>query len=640
MDTRVLLEGILDASPDAITVYESVVDAQGTIVDMRLVMLNTLSAAILQVDPAVSLGKLFSELAPEAFESDRYKWLTEVAATGIPLEREIFADRPDGKSLWVNVSVRRFEQYAVITYTDITQRKAAEAEKERQHLLLSQIFATPLLGIMIFDEVRDEKGGISDFLLVKVNEAGFSMPGFPASIQGKRHKEYFPETESVGLFKQFVAVCETGIPLETEHFYPQLDQWYALMGSKLENGLLLTFQNITARKKAEQAREEQTNLLISITKSINIGISTHDVVRDKSGNIVDFRYTYFNEQARHWLPLDWTQVINRTVRELDFSSKADYLVEQMAQVVQTGEPFRVTTTLADGRVIDTIVTQLLEGTVATFIDITQQQQAEDKIRQQALALELANRDLKRSNENLESFAYVASHDLKEPLRKIQQFSGILLDRHTHQLNEQGGDLLHRMQLASERMSKLIRDLLAYSRLSTQFLPPETVSLETVLLETTDDLELLIQETGATITVDPLPVIQGNSTQLKQLFVNLINNAIKFRQPAGMPRIEIQYQTIKKDDMASPLPNSSYRVFHKIDVTDNGIGFEQRYADQIFGVFQRLHSKQAYPGTGIGLAICAQVAALHGGTLSASSTPGTGSTFSLYLPAIEIHADSQ
>lgn len=631
METSVLLQGILDASPDAITVYEAVYDQLGTICNMRLVMLNKLSAQTLNIDPVLSIGKLFSELAPQAFEEERYQWLRQVAETGIPFKRELYTYRPDGRALWVNVTVRRFEQYAVITYTDTTQRKLEEAEKESQHQLLTRVFATPFLGIMVFDEVRDERGAITDFLLVKVNEAGLAMPGFPASIQGRRLKEYFPQTETHGLFSQLVAVCVSGKPFETEHYYPQFDQWYTLMCARLENGVLVTFQNITARKRAEQAREEQANLLISICKSIKIGISTHAVVRNEAGQIVDFRYTYFNEQARSWLPLDWNQVVNRTVREMDFAANGDLIVSKMAQVVETGEPFQINTTLADGRIIDTIVTRLQGGTVATFIDVSRQREDEDKIRKQAQALELANRDLKRSNENLESFAYVASHDLQEPLRKIQQFSGMLQDIYGEQLDVNGVDLLNRMQQASERMSKLISDLLGYSRLSTRPAVFEPVSLNQIIDETLDDLELLVRETGATITVDTLPDVMGNKSQLRQLFFNLLNNALKFRQPSIFPLVQITCQVASLADLPDGLTAHGVSTYHEIRVNDNGIGFEQKYADQIFGVFQRLHSKQTYPGTGIGLAICAQVAAHHEGMIRVRSYPGEGSTFSLFLP---------
>jgi PAS domain S-box-containing protein len=247
-------------------------------------------------------------------------------------------------------------------------------------------------------------------------------------------------------------------------------------------------------------------------------------------------------------------------------------------------------------------------------------------------LEEANELLIRSNDNLQKFAYVASHDLQEPLRKIQQFGDLLRNQYgPHPGN--GVDYLERIQLAASRMSTLIKDLLSFSRISTQRDESEPVSLNKIVNGTLATLELVIAETNAQIEVEPLPTIAGDALQLGQLFQNLLSNALKFRQADTIPHIQIRAENVLATDLPpSVKPARSARRYHRIDVLDNGIGFDEKYLDRIFQVFQRLHGRNEFSGTGIGLAICEKVATNHGGAITARSQPGQGATFSIYLPS--------
>ncbi len=245
----------------------------------------------------------------------------------------------------------------------------------------------------------------------------------------------------------------------------------------------------------------------------------------------------------------------------------------------------------------------------------------------------SNNLLLRSNDNLQQFAYIASHDLQEPLRKIQAFSDLLKSQYAGQLGEGVGHL-ERMQVAAGRMSTLIKDLLTYSRISTQPDTTTTVPLTGVVDAAVADLDLMIEETAAVVTVDPLPTIQGDSQQLGQLFQNLLSNALKFRRPDSSPHVRVRTQAVSAHDLPSAIrPARQALVYHRIDVSDNGIGFDEKYVDRIFQVFQRLHGRAEFTGTGIGLAICEKVAANHGGAITATSQPGQGATFSVYLPAL-------
>ncbi|MEZ0607044.1 ATP-binding protein [Fibrella sp. WM1] len=290
------------------------------------------------------------------------------------------------------------------------------------------------------------------------------------------------------------------------------------------------------------------------------------------------------------------------------------------------------------------------GIIATGVEITQQvatHQAlllrEEQLRQQSSELDrqVAERtqqlqdsvqDLKRSNQNLQQFAYIASHDLQEPLRKIQQFGDLLVNQYRTELGE-GVTYLERMQHAAHRMSSLIRDLLSYSRITTQRDTSRLVSLTTIVEAVFQNLDLLIQEKAAVIQVSDLPEIAGDASQLEQLLQNLVSNALKFHRPGVAPQIQILSSRVVDSDLPTAFkPNREVKGYYRIEVMDNGIGFEEKYLDRIFMVFQRLHSRSVYAGTGIGLAICEKVVLNHGGWISARSQPGQGSTFMVYLPA--------
>jgi PAS domain S-box-containing protein len=246
-------------------------------------------------------------------------------------------------------------------------------------------------------------------------------------------------------------------------------------------------------------------------------------------------------------------------------------------------------------------------------------------------LEEANFLLNRSNDNLQQFAYVASHDLQEPLRKVQSFGDLLTQQYSDQLGE-GVTYLERMQAAASRMSGLIKDLLAYSRIATQRDSSGPVSLASIVQTVLTDLDLVIEETGAQVAVSPLPTIDGDRSQLEQLFQNLLANALKFRQPDVTPRIQVKAGWLAADHLPMGIkPARKSIAYHRIEVIDNGVGFDEKYLDRIFQVFQRLHGKSQFAGSGIGLAICEKVVTNHGGAITASSQPGQGATFSVYLP---------
>ncbi len=251
-------------------------------------------------------------------------------------------------------------------------------------------------------------------------------------------------------------------------------------------------------------------------------------------------------------------------------------------------------------------------------DITEQKQAKE-------ALERHARDLARSNEELEQFAYVASHDLQEPLRKIRAFGALLADEKRESLDDEGQQYIDFMTDAAARMQTLVSDLLALSRVTTAAHPFEDLSLAEVFDTVLSDLSVRLEEAGGQVEVSATPTIEADRTQMEQLFRNLIGNALKFCRPGVPPHVTVEVAAQAQPIDAVPGPA------HTIVVTDNGIGFESSQGSKLFQPFKRLHARHQYEGAGIGLAICEKIVLRHHGRITASGTPGAGATFTVTLP---------
>lgn len=266
-----------------------------------------------------------------------------------------------------------------------------------------------------------------------------------------------------------------------------------------------------------------------------------------------------------------------------------------------------------------------------------EQELEKQVQRRTEELRKLNVSLQQSNLELERFAYIASHDLQEPLRKVQAFGSIVMDEFGEQLGQRGSELLSRMQASANRMSLLIKDILNFSRTTQHELFVRQVDLNKVIGDVLKDLELLILQKNAQVTCHQLCTVDGIPLQIYQLFYNLISNAIKFSKPGVSPVVTISSRLLTDDEVAQHQSLHWGRAHCEITVTDNGIGFNPNYAQQIFGLFQRLHSKSSYEGTGIGLALCQRIVVNHQGTIWATSKEGKGATFYSIIPVMQ--ADS-
>jgi PAS domain S-box-containing protein len=360
---------------------------------------------------------------------------------------------------------------------------------------------------------------------------------------------------------------------------------------------------------------------------------------DELGNI-----NYFNRSLYDYTGLTPQQIASEGWLQFIHPDDRAENITRWMYAVSTGEPFLLEHRFRrnDGeyrwQLSRAVPQRDNDGTiqmwVGTSTDIHDQKtfarELEKQVEQRTYELKRSNDELKQSNGELAQFAYVASHDLQEPLRKIQTFSTRILESEHGNLSERGKDYFVRMQSASRRMQQLILDLLSYSRASTSEKHFERVDLNQVVQVVKEQLKESIEQKQATVTSSVLPVLDGIPYQFEQLFTNLISNALKFSRQGVDPVISISYSLVSKKDVPQITAHRANR-YHRIQVADNGIGFDPQFSDRIFNVFQRLHGRDEYAGTGIGLSIVKKIVENHHGVVEAHGEVGKGASFILFLP---------
>jgi PAS domain S-box-containing protein len=373
--------------------------------------------------------------------------------------------------------------------------------------------------------------------------------------------------------------------------------------------------DITERKRAQEALRESEQQLRLVTDALPVLIAYVD--RDR-------RYRFNNRAYEAWFGHRRAEVHGKTLEEVlgaaAYRTIAPHVEAALAGksvTYETQVPYESagTKSIQATYVPDVGAEGEVKGFYALVTDITERKRAEEQL-QRTLA------ELERSNQELEQFAYVASHDLQEPLRMVSSYTRLLAQRYQDRLDQDARDFIGFAVDGATRMQRLIQDLLAYSRVSTRGAEPTLTESGAALGAALQNLQAAIRESAAVVTHDALPAVLADAPQLTQLFQNLVGNALKFRGEAP-PRVHV----------AAALQDEAW-VF---SVTDNGIGIDPQYFDQIFGIFKRLHPGHRYPGTGIGLALCQRIVERHGGRIWVESAPGLGSTFSFTLRREEGHS---
>ena len=402
-------------------------------------------------------------------------------------------------------------------------------------------------------------------------------------------------------------------------------QDYLIKGQIDTRGLLRFLRYAVERNALEAALFEERERARVTLNSIGEAVACTDISGNLTFlNLVAERMTGWSLLEAEGRPMaDVIRIVDATSRE----ARADPMtvgVDQDRAVHSRTNSVLIRRDGFETPIEDSVATihdrdQQAAGAVIVFRDVSAARSSQAQLR-------TVSEELQRSNRELQEFASIASHDLQEPLRKIQAFGDRLADRSSGALDEEAQDYVRRMQNAAGRMQSLIDGLFEYSRVSTQPELPRPVDLGQVVSEVLSDLEERIRASKGKVRVGPLPTIMASPLQMRQLFQNLIANALKFH-PAGVAP-EVHVDAVPRGNVRAVRDGNPV---WEIRVRDNGIGFAEQHADRIFAPFQRLNGRQDYEGTGMGLAICRRIAALHDGTISASSLPGAGATFLITLP---------
>jgi two-component system, chemotaxis family, CheB/CheR fusion protein len=661
-----ILRGVFNSSVSAILVLKSV-RARNQVRDFRIIAVNDPMAQLFDKKVDELTGNSFKEQLPSLALDGVFNKFTQLVQQEEFMHIEhsfTFGDRVR----WLEIVAAKMGDGLAATFTDITEKKLAE-EKLQKHY--KELVVT-----------KDELKKLNEDLETKVNERTielsrseerfrlvssvtndaicdwnllndelwlsdnfFTLFGYPAD-KNVYQRDFWLEkvhTEDRNKVYEIINNALKGKQNQWDAEYRFrkygggyahiLDRGYILHD---ENGkpyrMLSSMLDVTKLRDAEQEVVSQLEQTKFLAETMPLMVWTA-----KPDGEVDFFNTHFEHytgmSVREGKGKNWKSLLNeeslaqlRKVGKEAIQHKKDFSLEIMIRR-HDGE-YRCH--LLRARAKKDAQGNLVMW-VGTNTDIHEQKLAnrllEQRVHERTLELQKANKELANSNDELQQFASVASHDLKEPLRKIYMFSNMLKDNHFGG-NDGAHQYIERIIHSSERMIQLVNDLLSFSRLSVES-TFEAVDMNVILNEVLADLELTIQEKKATLEIDDLPVAEVLPGQIRQVFQNILSNALKFSKPNTPAFISISADKVMDRQIESPVDENGNWI--RICIEDNGIGFNEKYLPKIFTIFQRLHTRKEYDGTGIGLAICKKIVEKHGGIITAKSQENVGSTFIIVLP---------
>lgn len=660
-------EALQETNQRVIKIFESITDAFFALDNQwQFTYLNRQAEQILQRTRAELLGKNLWDELPEAVGSKFYQEYHRAASEQVSVEFEEFYPPLD---TWFAVHAYPSPDGLSVYFQDITERKRAQEALQESEARFRRLFESNIIGIMF----ANLSGNIT-----MANNAFLQMVGYTQEelhAGQVRWDEMTPaeyrhlDEQAIAEFQQW-GVCNS---FEKEYFCKNGSRIPVVVGGALLEGtqnLAICFVlDISERKQAEEELKRQnlrSHLFADVTLKIRQSLQLEEILQttvtevqkllqadrvlvyrvwpDGTGSAVTeavvpgwpiilgqhFPAEVFPEECQHL----YRQGRNRVIDNVDDAEVPSCLVEflhQWGAKAKLVVPILLKEELwglliahqcSSPRQWSSFEIELLRQLADQIgIALAQSQLLEEETRQR--------QELARSNAELQQFTSIASHDLQEPLRKIQAFGNRLKATYGETLNAQGLDYLERMQNAAQRMQNLIDDLLILSRITTRVQAFVPVNLTQVTQEVLSDLEVRSQQTGGCVEVGELPTIDADPVQMRQLLQNLISNALKFYRKGEPPVVKIYSQILNRE--RKPVEAGAVAELCQIIVEDNGIGFDEKYLDRIFNVFQRLHSRSEYEGTGMGLAICRKITERHGGSITAKSTPEHGAKFIVTLP---------
>ena len=548
--------------------------------------------------------------------------------TGQPYDLEAQIVTFDGQRKWIRtVGQPVFRNGVPVklygSFQDISGQKATEDLLRRAEAEYRTLYENVPIGL--YRSTPDGKQARVNPYLVHLN--GFTSEADQISaiqdiaiewyVDPKRRAEFVAAIEREGEIANFES--------EIQRYTTGERLWVSENARAIRDlhGRIVQFEgsviDITDRKRVELALEDQRRFAQSVMETMGQGLTVTDV---------DGRFVYVNEAYARMLGYSPDEMVGKT--PFDFTAEADHAVLEHARRSRSQhEKSSYETSLRhrDGTLVYAMITGVprfergvLAGSIATITDLSERRKSEE-------ALKELNEELASKNREMETFTYSVSHDLKAPLRGIDGYSRILLEDYSDRLDDEGRRFLRTIRGATEQMSQLITDLLAYSRLERRALSEAPINLTELVGAVIAQRLRDVSGREPTILLDlpPHTIVRGDRDGLAQAVRNLVDNAFKFTRDAEQPRIEVRAERVRAEEEGSVV---------RLAVRDNGVGFDMQYHDKIFGIFTRLHRAEDYPGTGVGLALVRKAMERMGGRVWAQSQPGEGATFYLEMPAVD------
>ncbi|WP_445735832.1 ATP-binding protein [Mariniflexile sp.] len=647
--SEAFLKSVLSTTDNIVNYYEPVFDSDKNPMDFKIVFANECNRDYLGIEPNDMLDKSVIKAHPLHKDYEEIKELIQSynEKNKVIFDRQLIVNE---KRMWFRCLVTPLAEGILVTYRNSTPEEEAKQMElnlkkrlENQNLmlldnraLLTNIFKSITHIVMHFKSIRDEDGKIVDFEILFVNDKISPLTGdIPDDIKNSKVSEVYPNIFKLGVFEHLVKAIENDQPQNYEVPYNRNGtvKWFRATAIKLGDGVTITSRDVTEEKeKTEQIIKLNEQLVIqnSILKDAERMAKTGSFFWDMDTNVSEVSDNFHKMLGygpNEFLPS--FEKYREFIHPEDLEEFEKIGLNPVEKILTKEHTYRIVTKQGrlkhfktNGQFINRNDTMVMVGVVQ---DVTETIEAEEELLK-------SNLELKSRNSELESFNRVASHDLQEPLRKIQLFALRIEDTEAEKFSIKSQEYFSKVIKAVHRMQSLIQNLLAYSRIDSSKKDFEKIDLNTVLEKVKEDLSTSMHDSQAEIISDNLPKVKGVVFQMEQLFTNLISNAIKYKNANKTPKIQIQYTKVPASELPQYILKSS-RQYHKISFVDNGIGFNQQYAEKIFEVFQRLHQKTEYSGTGIGLAICKKIVENHNGYMYATATEGVGAEFIVYLPEL-------
>jgi len=615
-------------------------------------------------------GRPFSDITANFKYNQLIDDIREVERTRAVMEKEVTLNQGKNFLLRIMPYITREKKYAgiIITFVDITTIT-------NLNNIIRSVFNATTSAIFALHTVTDQRGKIIDFTIDAANEKAQEWFGNKeVALTGKSLLATAPVLTTQELFGEYLSVVLDDVKLHRDLAIESMDMWFELTAAKMPDGLVVTLTDITDKKKAvhkirknyselnevkenlrrlnkeleDKVKERTRELSFSeerfrlVARATNDALWDWDLTADKVWWSDAFRNTFGHDETtmnrKAWLAHvhpDDREAVKKSVHTAIHDNYNQWSQEYRFQMAdggyanvldrgyilhnEFGVPYRML-----GSMLDLTALRKAEQEIKMMNEVL-----EEKVKQRTEQLQAMNHQLESSNRDLQLFASVASHDLQEPLRKIHMLTKIVKDRHADNWGEDTVVYLNKIMQSATRMKALVNNILHFSRLSNDLSGFEMTDVAQIIKEVREDFEMAIRDKNAEITVSEIPQMEVIKPHIQQVFQNLIGNALKFSRKDVPPVITIKAWLVNERSMTAP-PDEHGR-WCRIEVKDNGIGFDEQFRTRIFDLFQRLNSKDKFEGTGIGLAIVKKIVEKHNGLIAANSQEGKGAVFSIILP---------